>query len=195
MSSLWKKKITESARAVHRGNYAETVKYAGCEGSGHILKAQPKQTPCVCRSSPWQRYLVRPSLGRKEGRVCVCRGLPVSAPLSAGSCPSCFLSPSLGFGWHLELRQRGGIFSESSSLPCSGREQPVSMPSYVSFLWQNIFLIFQINFFSFSVAGLWLSPGLAVVPAAGQAGFPAHLWSLSPPAYLHPPSAIPGTDG
>lgn len=195
MSSLWKKKITESARAVHRGNYAETVKYAGCEGSGHILKAQPKQTPCVCRSSPWQRYLVRPSLGRKEGRVCVCRGLPVSAPLSTGSCPSCFLFPSLGFGWHLELRQRGGIFPESSSLPCSGREQPVSMPSYVSFLWQNIFLIFQINFFSFSVAGLWLSPGLAVVPAAGQAGFPAHLWSLSPPAYLHPPSAVPGTDG
>lgn len=116
------------------------------------------------------------------------------APLSTASCPSRFLSPSLHFGWDLKSRQRGGIFAESSGLPCSGREQPVSMPSYISFLWQNSFLIFQINFFS-SFAGLWWSPGMAVVPAAGQAAFPARLWSPSPPAFLHQPSAVPGTDG
>lgn len=98
------------------------------------------------------------------------------APLSTGSCPSHFLSPSLHFAWDLEPRQRGGIFAKSSSLPWSGKEQPVSMPSYISFLWQNIFLIFQINFFSSVLLGcgrvlawLWsqLLAKLASQPVSG----------------------------
>lgn len=85
----FRKKIV-SARAVHRGNYAETVKYAGWGGSGHILKAQPKQNPSVSTSSPWQHYLKRPSLGRTY--LCLQRAaraspsqhriLPISLPLS-----------------------------------------------------------------------------------------------------------------
>lgn len=107
------KKITESARAVHRGNYAETVNYAGWEGSGHILKARPKQNPSVSTSSPWQQHLIRPSLGRR----CLCLQRAASAsPSHTASCPSPFLSPSLHFGWDQEPRQREGIFAESSKL-------------------------------------------------------------------------------
>lgn len=123
VNSLQEKKI-ESARAVHRGNYAETVKYAGWEGSGHILKAQPKQNASVSTSSPWQHYLIRPSLGR----MCLClqragsvspsqhRILPISLPL-----PPFILAGTWSWGKEEEFLQRAVAYlalAGSSLCPC-----------------------------------------------------------------------------
>lgn len=117
------KKI-ESARAVHWGNYVETVKYAGWEGSGHILKAQPKQNASVSTSSPWQHYLIRPSLGR----TCLClqragsvspsqhRILPISLPL-----PPFILAGTWSWGKEEEFLQRAVAYlalAGSSLCPC-----------------------------------------------------------------------------
>lgn len=80
--------------------------------------------------------------------------------------------------------------SNPSSSPSFPREGATRLcPCPATYLYcGKINFFFKTNFF-FSFDELWRSPGLAVVPAAGEAGFPAHLrfalWSLSPGAFLH----------
>lgn len=122
------------------------------------------------------------------------RLLPPAVPLVAFALPAGF-SLAKPEEWQAQVSpSQCQLQSFFLSLFPHGRSNPtLSMPSYISFLWQNHIFFSKMNFF-FGVDELWWSPGLAVVLAAGQAGFPACLWfALSPRPFLHQPSTVSGT--